>query len=101
VKNLIIITLAVVIGLFPVSTWAQNAATQSSDASFLSDWFERSSRAESEQPHCAAPIFTVTRRLVQQFRYDMAGSRTRVSPTLTMAVARGSNWFPWTASGYV
>jgi len=72
-KNLIIITLAVVfaLGLFPVSTWAQNATTQPSDESFLSDWLQRSSRAESEQPHWAAPMFTVTPRLVQQFRYDM------------------------------
>lgn len=72
-KNLIIITLAVVfaLGLFPVSTWAQNTTTQPSDESFLSDWFQRSSRAESEQPHWAAPMFTVTPRLVQQFRYDM------------------------------
>jgi hypothetical protein len=72
-KNLIIITLAVVfaLGLFPVSTWAQNATTQSSDEGFLNSWFERSSRAESEQPHWAAPLFTVTPRLVQQFRYDM------------------------------
>jgi hypothetical protein len=72
-KNLIIITLAVVFapGLFSISTWAQSAATQSFDEGFLSDWFQRSSRAEAEQPHWAAPIFTVTPRLVQQFRYDM------------------------------
>ena len=38
---------------------------------FESQWFERSSRAESGQPHWAAPMFTVTPRLVQQFRYDM------------------------------
>ena len=70
-RNLIIITLAIVAELFPASTWAQNATTQSSDENFFSDWFQRSSRAESEQPHWAAPMFTVTPRLVQQFRYDM------------------------------
>ena len=72
-KNLIIITLAAVfaLGLVPVFTWAQNATTPFSDEGFLSDWFQRSSRAESEQPHWAAPMFTVTPRLVQQFRYDM------------------------------
>jgi len=72
-KNPIIVTLGVVftLGLFPVSTWAQGATTQSSDEDFLSDWFQRSSCAEAEQPHWAAPIFTVTPRLVQQFRYDM------------------------------
>jgi hypothetical protein len=72
-KNLIIVTLAVVfaLGLLPVSMWAQDATTKPSDEGFLSDWFQRSSRAESEQPHWAAPMFTVTPRLVQQFRYDM------------------------------
>jgi hypothetical protein len=72
-KTLIVVTLAVVLALelLPVPTWAQNATTQSSDGSFLSGWFPRSSRAESEQPHWAAPMFTVTPRLVQQFRYDM------------------------------
>jgi len=50
---------------------AQDAKTQPSDEGFLSGWFQRSSRAESEQPHWAAPMFTVTPQLVQQFRYDM------------------------------
>lgn len=48
------------------------ACTQDDTADgFVSQWFERSSRAESGQPHWAAPMFTVTPRLVQQFRYDM------------------------------
>ena len=47
------------------------SATQSSSDDFVSSWFQRSSRAESEQPHWAAPMFTVTPRLTQQFRYDM------------------------------
>ena len=72
-KTLIVVTLAVVLALelIPVPTWAQNATAQSSDGSFPSGWFQRSSHAESEQPHWAAPMFTVTPRLVQQFRYDM------------------------------
>ncbi|HYM74821.1 MAG TPA: hypothetical protein VE377_02495 [Candidatus Dormibacteraeota bacterium] len=72
-KSLIIVILAAVfaLGLFPVSTCAQNATAQSADEGFLSSWFQRSTRAESEQPHWAAPMFTITPRLVQQFRYDM------------------------------
>lgn len=72
-KNLIVIILAVVLAfeLFPVAVVAQNRAAKSSDEGFVSEWFQRSSRAESEQPHWAAPMFTVTPRLVQQFRYDM------------------------------
>ncbi|HYM75595.1 MAG TPA: hypothetical protein VE377_06415 [Candidatus Dormibacteraeota bacterium] len=50
---------------------AQTDSSQASSDDFISNWFQRSSRTESEQPHWAAPMFTVTPRLVQQFRYDM------------------------------
>lgn len=56
--------------LFTAPAWPQ--ASSSSTDSFVSAWFQRSSRAESEQPHWAAPLFTVTPRLVQQFRYDLS-----------------------------
>lgn len=36
-----------------------------------------SSRAESEHPHWTAPMFTVTPRLVQQFRYAMGWQLNR------------------------
>jgi hypothetical protein len=77
-KTFVAVTLAVVLALelLPVPTWAQNSTTQSSDGGFLSGWFRRSSKAESEQPHWAAPMFTVTPRLVQQFRYDMGWQST-------------------------
>src|SRR5215471_279566 len=51
--------------------WTQSAPAGSGSDGFVSSWFQRSSRAESEQPHWAAPMFTVTPRLTQQFRYDM------------------------------
>src|SRR5262249_23767723 len=59
--------------LAPLSTavWAHTNSSRPSNDDFLSNWFQRSSRAESEQPHWAAPMFTVTPRLVQQFRYDV------------------------------
>lgn len=46
------------------------AQTNNQDG-FITNWLQRASRAESEQPHWAAPLFTVTPRLVQQFRYDV------------------------------
>jgi len=58
-------------GLLSAPAWTQSNSSQSSGDGFVSDWFQRSSRAEAEQPHWAAPMFTVTPRLVQQFRYDM------------------------------
>lgn len=57
--------------LFSATAWSQTAPSQSAGEDFVGEWFQRSSRAESEQPHWAAPIFTVTPRLVQQFRYDL------------------------------
>lgn len=65
---IIIITAFLSIGSLKGLLWAQ--ADSGSDNGFISDWFDRSMRAESEQPHWAAPMFTVTPRLVQQFRYD-------------------------------
>ena len=67
----LIIVLFAFLCLFNAPAWTQSASSESSSDSFVSDWFRRSSRAESEQPHWAAPMFTVTPRLVQQFRYDM------------------------------
>ena len=93
-RNLIIITLAIVAELFPASTWAQNAATQSSDENFFSDWFQRSSRAESEQPHWAAPMFTVTPRLVQQFRYDMGWQSSNGFTNANYGSGRGLELVP-------
>jgi hypothetical protein len=66
-----IIVLFVFLECFGTPAWTQSASAQSGGDNFLSDWFRRASRAESEQPHWAAPLFTVTPRLVQQFRYDM------------------------------
>src|SRR5713101_2018515 len=37
---------------------------------YLSDWFPRVSRIQSEQPHWVTPIITVTPRLEEEFRYD-------------------------------
>jgi hypothetical protein len=69
VKSFIIFVISV--GLLPTFVWSQSTVSESSYDTFASNWFRRSSRAESEQPHWAAPMFTVTPRLVQQFRYDM------------------------------
>ena len=66
-----IIVLLVLLECFGTPAWTQSASAHSRSDNFLSDWFRRASRAESGQPHWAAPMFTVTPRLVQQFRYDM------------------------------
>ena len=70
------ILLLIFLTVFRVPAWTQSASSQSTSDDFVSSWFRRSSRAESEQPHWAAPLFTVTPRLVQQFRYDMGWQLT-------------------------
>ena len=67
----LIIVLFIFLECLGTPAWTQSASSQSSGDNFVDAWFRRSSRAESEQPHWAAPMFTVTPRLVQQFRYDM------------------------------
>lgn len=57
--------------LFIAPAWGQSDSLQDSGNNLIHSWFQQSSRAEAEQPHWAAPMFTVTPRLVQQFRYDM------------------------------
>ena len=37
---------------------------------YFSDWFKRSDKAKSEQPHWVTPVATVTPRLEQEIRYD-------------------------------
>ena len=93
-RNLILIILGIGTGLLPVSAWAQNAAAPSPDGNFFSDWFQRSSRAESEQPHWAAPMFTVTPRLVQQFRYDMGWQSSNGFTNANYGSGRGLELVP-------
>ena len=37
---------------------------------FFSDWFARVSKTQAEQPHWITPLFTVTPRLEEEYRYD-------------------------------
>jgi hypothetical protein len=37
---------------------------------YFLDWFPRVSRIQSEQPHWATPLVTVSPRLLEQYRYD-------------------------------
>jgi hypothetical protein len=37
---------------------------------YFTDWFQRASRTQAEQPHWVTPLVTVTPRLEQEVRYD-------------------------------
>jgi len=79
---------------FGTFAWTQSAPSQSSSDDFISAWFARSSRAESEQPHWAAPMFTVTPRLVQQFRYDMGWQSNKGFANANYGSGRGFELVP-------
>ncbi len=91
-KSLIIFVISV--GLLPTFVWSQSTVSESSYDTFVSNWFRRSSRAESEQPHWAAPMFTVTPRLVQQFRYDMGWQSNKGFTNANYGGGRGLELVP-------
>ena len=74
--------------------WTQSVATNSDSDDFITNWFKRSSRAESEQPHWAAPMFTVTPRLVQQFRYDIGWQTNKGFTNVNYGSGRGLELVP-------
>lgn len=92
-KYPIIFLLAFLMAL-SVTVWAQTDSTQASSDDFITKWFQRSSRAESEQPHWAAPMFTVTPRLVQQFRYDMGWQSNKGFTNANYGSGRGLELVP-------
>jgi hypothetical protein len=55
---------------------AQSSSTSSGNdfgsaiGNFFTNWFQRVTQIQSEQPHWVTPVVTVTPRLEQEFRYD-------------------------------
>jgi hypothetical protein len=60
------------------STTGANADTGTTD--FFTAWEQRASRIQADQPHWITPLVTVTPRLEQELRYDVA---TRTQPNGT------------------
>lgn len=92
-KHPIIIAM-VALELFCVCARAQEAASPASDDNFVSEWLQRSSRAGATQPQWMAPMFTVTPRLVQQFRYDMAWQTQGSATTANYGTGKGLELIP-------
>lgn len=92
-KYLIVVFVPLLLLLSPAA-WSQTDSSQTSGDDFISNWFRRSSRAESEQPHWAAPMFTVTPRLVQQFRYDMGWQSNKAFTNANYGGGRGLELVP-------
>jgi len=90
----LIVVLALLFPSLSVAAWAQTDLSQTPSDDFISNWFQRSSHAESEQPHWAAPMFTVTPRLVQQFRYDMGWQSNKGFTNANYGSGRGLELVP-------
>jgi hypothetical protein len=51
---------------------AQAPPKDDNSGSFIEDRLQTASRADAEQPHWIAPLFTLTPRLLEQLRFDVA-----------------------------
>ncbi|HEU5336250.1 MAG TPA: hypothetical protein VFU27_09815 [Terriglobales bacterium] len=73
---------------------AQVKPSSPEDGSIIQEWLQASSRADASQPHWMAPLFTVTPRLVQQFRYDLAWQTKGDATTANYGSGKGLELIP-------
>ncbi len=73
------VVLFIFLSFVGAATWAQADPPAGND--FVTRWFQRADQARSEQPPWAAPMFTLTPGLVQQFRYDVSWQPNRFTNT--------------------
>lgn len=92
-KHFILVAI-ITLELFLFCTWAQATPPQTSDDDFVSEWLQRSSRAAAGQPFWMAPLFTVTPRLVQQFRYDVGWQSKGNATTTNFGTGKGMEIVP-------
>ncbi len=73
---------------------AQDDPQTQADGGIVKQWLQTSSRAAATQPFWMAPMFTVTPRLVQQFRYDMAWQTQGKTTTANYGTGKGLELIP-------
>ena len=81
-------TLGVMLALTMASSRAADAASGDTNFScpvmgYFSDWFDRVSKTQAEQPHWVTPLVTVTPRLEEELRYDQMWESLTGGHTLT------------------
>jgi hypothetical protein len=70
------------------------AVAQNSE-DWFSNWLSRVSETQSEQPHWVTPLVTVTPRLEQEIRYDVADQpRTNNNEILNVGNSKGLEFIP-------
>lgn len=66
------VPIALLILAMSARAFAQAPSSEGQGVSFVGGLLQTASRADAEQPHWIAPLFTVTPRLLEQFRFDVA-----------------------------
>ena len=85
-----LLQVAVLIGLTSMLALGQS----SSDTSFLDGRLQNSARADASQPHWIAPLFTVTPRLLEQLRFDVADQTRKGFDTVNYGGGKGLELIP-------
>src|SRR5712692_7190409 len=63
---------------------------------YFVNWFPRVTQIQSEQPHWATPLVTVTPRLEEELRYDQSFQSMQHGATLTnFGSGKGLELIPW------
>jgi len=91
-------TLRVVVTVFILTmsalAFAQAPSSDDQGDSFLEDRLQTASRADAEQPHWIAPLFTVTPRLLEQLRFDVAQQAKSGFTTMNYGGGKGLELIP-------
>src|SRR5579871_5052427 len=70
--------------------------TDTAAADFFTEWERRASRIQAKQPHWITPLVTVTPRLEQELRYDVAIRRQPNGASFTnIGVGKGLELIPF------
>ncbi len=83
------------LGAYVVAAMPCRAQDSTSD-NFFREWERRASAIQAEQPHWVTPLVTVTPRLEQELRYDVATRTTPTGITVTnYGVGKGLELIPF------
>src|SRR5579864_3672740 len=77
---------AVVLCCFFSNVYAQDG--------YFSNWFQRVDKTQAEQPHWITPMFTITPRLEEEFRYDIGTQQTGSGDVTNFGEGKGFELIP-------
>ena len=93
-KELQLLAAAVTMSMATLAA-GQTSSAQNRDSSFIQDRLQVSARADAEQPHWIAPLFTTTPRLLEQLRYDISTQPKKGFETTNFGAGKGLELIPF------